>query len=207
MEKDKSLLELLGSPQLDLGVLEPAGYQPIGDNAAEDVVGGFRGIEEEVLELVEGVEENPDTPVDNARRRAEARYKAKALRLYAQRRRWYKPYQRKRGPKRKLSKKQRLEIKREFKRKYRRNEYGLLAVSGVYWDKAVFNANLNRVPWEITREEWDEAGIEEIVAEEKSPRMKRKSWAKPWTLDNLVIFGDSGTVLFDRDSVQPSEAG
>ena len=201
-ENRESILRGLDELVVSLDTLQLPSFQPIGDTGVQSVLEALEPIPEEVLAVAGELRENPDTPTDNARRRAEAKYAAKRLRLYAKYRGSYKKPQRKKGKKAKpWAKKRKKELKREHKRFRRRLAYQELVMSGEYWPRAVFNAKLNRVPWEITRQEWDAAGIEEAVANVKNPRMKRiVGKDKPWTLDNLQVFGDRGELVWTLNS-------
>lgn len=182
-------------------------YQPIGDNVGEELLGAFRGISEETLRVGDKVPEiDVRTPTDSERLRLRAIWEKKRA-LRTMKRLEYlagKPKKPKIRDKRTVrwqkvrsAERQKERVKARRTAENRQKYWHAKLVQGEYY-AAKLRAEIQRVPWEITEEEWVDWGCEEAVGDLKEVALRRYDSKLPWRVDNLMILdGTSKRVVWD----------
>ena len=182
-------------------------YQPVGDNVSEELVGAFRGISEETLRVGDKAPELSKTnPTDSERLRLRALWEKKRA-LRTMKRLEYlagKPKKPKirdkrttRWQKARAAERQRERVLENRHAANRQKYWHAKLVEGEY-HAAKLRAEIQRVPWEITEEEWVSWGCEEVIGDLKEVALRRYDTSLPWRVDNLMILdGVTKRVVWD----------
>lgn len=195
---------------LDISDFNPdlvRGYRPVAESLTGDDLRAFRGISEETLRVGDKAPELSKTnPTDSERLRLRALWEKKRA-LRTMKRLEYlagKPKKPKIRDKRTVRwqkvrsaelQKARVKVRRtaENRQKY----WHAKLVLGEY-HAAKLRAEIQRVPWEITEEEWGEWGCEDSVGDLKEVALRRYDTSLPWRVDNLMILdGVTKRVVWD----------
>lgn len=193
----------LGESVEDYDPSELPVYQPLGENGVWSDLERPRAIDEGVVRAMSPVPEiDPLMPTNSERLRLLAIHEKKvALRRmkhlkYMAGRPDPKAERARRKQKRATAERQKL-ARKKLSREANVEKYWNTRFFEGEWSSARLRAELNGVEWGITEEEWEESGIDGVIGDVSTPRLRRYDPKLPWTLDNLMVEDGMGKVIWD----------
>ncbi len=203
LEDEEFKRKLLGAILSELRPEEVPAYQPVGDNGTWDDLEAPEGIDRGVVRASDELPEIvAKTPTDSERLRLEALWERKKLLRHvknleylARKGKLKKVDGRKNRWARERTKKRQALLRREIRHKENRRKYWDMKLYLGEYHSAKLRAELNRVPWEIEEQEWEDSGIEDLIGNVREVRLKRIDTKLPWRLSNLIVL-DKDVVIW-----------